>query len=178
MFSFQGAVRRRQGESMFNIDNIVIPASLTKVEKLQYKDILTPRFEENSFYQDLPFTLSWSNLCLMLKCFCLFYVEVLCYCQSQQIHFFGSWQVVDIQSLLKSEAETEEKKVEQVQYFVYIICFMLGCLLYFLYIYLHVWMQMEVLTDEVFAQRHLALEQKEKMRWSFWGKKHCRHSSR
>lgn len=96
----QGAVRRRQGESMFNIDNIVIPASLTKVEKLQYKDILTP-----------------------------------------------SWQVVDIQSLLKSEAETEEKK-------------------------------MEVLTDEVFAQRHLALEQKEKMRWSFWGKKHCRHSSR
>ncbi|XP_074550440.1 KAT8 regulatory NSL complex subunit 1-like protein isoform X2 [Halichoeres trimaculatus] len=38
----QGCVRKRQGESVFNINNIVIPMSLTKVEKLQYKDILTP----------------------------------------------------------------------------------------------------------------------------------------
>ncbi|XP_059199029.1 KAT8 regulatory NSL complex subunit 1-like protein [Centropristis striata] len=40
--SSQGFVRKRQGESVFNINNIVIPVSLTKVEKLQYKDILTP----------------------------------------------------------------------------------------------------------------------------------------
>ncbi|KAF0026258.1 hypothetical protein F2P81_020995 [Scophthalmus maximus] len=38
-----GTVRRRQGESVFNINNIVIPMSLAKVEKLQYKNILTPR---------------------------------------------------------------------------------------------------------------------------------------
>ncbi|XP_062389773.1 KAT8 regulatory NSL complex subunit 1-like protein isoform X2 [Sardina pilchardus] len=38
-------IRRRNGESVFNINNIVIPMSLAapiKVEKLQYKDILTP----------------------------------------------------------------------------------------------------------------------------------------
>ncbi|XP_063743050.1 KAT8 regulatory NSL complex subunit 1-like protein isoform X2 [Eleginops maclovinus] len=38
----RGCVRRRQGESVYNINNIVIPMSLAKVEKLQYKDILTP----------------------------------------------------------------------------------------------------------------------------------------
>ncbi|XP_041700628.2 KAT8 regulatory NSL complex subunit 1-like protein isoform X2 [Coregonus clupeaformis] len=41
----QGPIRRRQGESVYNIDNIVIPMALaatTKVEKLQYKDIITP----------------------------------------------------------------------------------------------------------------------------------------
>ncbi len=30
---------------MYNINNIVIPMSAAKVEKLQYKDILTPRYE-------------------------------------------------------------------------------------------------------------------------------------
>ncbi|KAF3843001.1 hypothetical protein F7725_001850, partial [Dissostichus mawsoni] len=38
----RGCVRRRQGESVYNINNIVIPMTLAKVEKLQYKDILTP----------------------------------------------------------------------------------------------------------------------------------------
>ncbi|XP_072541098.1 KAT8 regulatory NSL complex subunit 1-like protein [Salminus brasiliensis] len=41
----QYPVRRRNGESVYNINNIVIPMSLaasTKVEKPQYKDILTP----------------------------------------------------------------------------------------------------------------------------------------
>ncbi|KAF1382421.1 hypothetical protein PFLUV_G00143610 [Perca fluviatilis] len=38
----QGFVRKRQGESKYNINNIVIPMSLAKVEKPQYKDILTP----------------------------------------------------------------------------------------------------------------------------------------
>ncbi|XP_022535787.2 KAT8 regulatory NSL complex subunit 1-like protein isoform X2 [Astyanax mexicanus] len=41
----QFSVRRRNAESVYNINNIVIPMSLaasTKVEKLQYKDILTP----------------------------------------------------------------------------------------------------------------------------------------
>lgn len=93
------AARRRHGKSLFDIDNIVIPASLTKVEKLPYKDILTP-----------------------------------------------SWH--DIQSILKDEANSEKDE------------------------------EIEILTDEVFAQRHLPFEQKEKMRWSFWGKRHCRHSFR
>ncbi|XP_029981696.1 KAT8 regulatory NSL complex subunit 1-like protein isoform X2 [Sphaeramia orbicularis] len=100
----QGSVRRRQGQNMFNINNVVIPMSLTKVEKLQYKDILTP-----------------------------------------------SWRVVDTQFLVRTEAEIDEDKDEQV----------------------------EIVTDEVFAQRHLALEQKEKRRWPFWGKrKGCRHPTR
>ncbi len=39
--------------------------------------------------------------------------------------------------------------------------------------------QVEDLADEVFAQRHLALEQREKLRWGSWGKrKCCRHPKR
>ncbi|XP_071398429.1 KAT8 regulatory NSL complex subunit 1-like protein [Centroberyx affinis] len=100
----QGLVRRRQGESVYSIDNIVIPMSLAataKVEKLQYKDILTP-----------------------------------------------SWRVVDSQSLMKEEEEDREEE----------------------------W---EVLTDAAFAQRHLASEQREKLRWLSWGKsRSCRRPTR
>ncbi|XP_042590880.1 KAT8 regulatory NSL complex subunit 1-like isoform X2 [Cyprinus carpio] len=42
-------IRRRRGESPFDINNIVIPmsaAATTRVEKLQYKEILTPRWRE------------------------------------------------------------------------------------------------------------------------------------
>ncbi|KAI3356135.1 hypothetical protein L3Q82_017392, partial [Scortum barcoo] len=96
----QGFVRKRQGESVYNIDNIVIPMSLSKVEKLQYKDILTP-----------------------------------------------SWRVVDASSLMNEEAEKEDNNEEgQV---------------------------VEDLTDEVFARRHLALEQREKLLWPSWGKRKC-----
>ncbi|XP_042350774.1 KAT8 regulatory NSL complex subunit 1-like protein isoform X2 [Plectropomus leopardus] len=101
----QGFVRKRRGESVYNINNIVIPMSLAKVEKLQYKDILTP-----------------------------------------------SWRVVDTSSLMYSEAEKEEDNEKG---------------------------QEEDLTDKVFAQRHLAFEQREKLRWPSWGKrKCCRHPKR
>uniref|UniRef100_A0A8C6T0Q3 PEHE domain-containing protein n=1 Tax=Neogobius melanostomus TaxID=47308 RepID=A0A8C6T0Q3_9GOBI len=99
----RGAVRRHYGERLFDIDNIVIPSSLTKVEKLQYKDILTP-----------------------------------------------CWQVLNVQSISKDEDDSRKDKDEEI----------------------------EILTDEVFAQRHLPFELKEKMRWSFWGKRHCGHSLR
>nr|XP_046260913.1 KAT8 regulatory NSL complex subunit 1-like protein isoform X2 [Scatophagus argus] len=89
----QGFVRKRQGVSMYNINNVVIPVSLAKVEKLPYKDILTP-----------------------------------------------SWRVVD------REAEKAEHDEEG---------------------------QVEDLADEVFAQRHLGLEQREKLRWGSWGKRKC-----
>ncbi|XP_044073599.1 KAT8 regulatory NSL complex subunit 1-like protein isoform X2 [Siniperca chuatsi] len=95
----QGFVRKRQGESVYNINNIVIPMSLAKVEKLQYKDILTP-----------------------------------------------SWRAVDASSPMNREAEEEEDNEEG---------------------------QVEDLIDEVFAQRHLALEQREKFRWPSWGKRKC-----
>lgn len=42
----QQPIKRRRGESSFDINNIVIPMSVaatTRVEKLQYKEILTPR---------------------------------------------------------------------------------------------------------------------------------------
>ncbi|KTG04115.1 hypothetical protein cypCar_00014271 [Cyprinus carpio] len=42
-------IRRRRGDSPFDINNIVIPMSVaatTRVEKLQYKEILTPRWRE------------------------------------------------------------------------------------------------------------------------------------
>lgn len=45
-FVLQQPIRRRRGESSFDINNIVIPMSVaatTRVEKLQYKEILTPR---------------------------------------------------------------------------------------------------------------------------------------
>ncbi|NWX51200.1 KANL1 protein, partial [Steatornis caripensis] len=44
-----GEPRRRRGESSFDINNIVIPMSVaatTRVEKLQYKEILTPSWRE------------------------------------------------------------------------------------------------------------------------------------
>ncbi|KAF3694979.1 KAT8 regulatory NSL complex subunit 1-like protein MSL1v2 [Channa argus] len=93
----QNFVRKRQGESVYNINNIFIPMSLPKVEKLQYKDIATP-----------------------------------------------SWRMVDI--LTESEAESG-KDSEQ-------------------------W-QIEDLSDDVFAQRHLTLEKGEKLHWSFWGERKC-----
>ncbi|XP_034073387.1 KAT8 regulatory NSL complex subunit 1-like isoform X3 [Gymnodraco acuticeps] len=43
----QQPIKRRRGESSFDINNIVIPMSVaatTRVEKLQYKEILTPRW--------------------------------------------------------------------------------------------------------------------------------------
>nr|XP_020463314.1 KAT8 regulatory NSL complex subunit 1-like protein [Monopterus albus] len=101
----RGFVRKRQGESVYNINNIVMPMSLAKVEKLQYKDILTP-----------------------------------------------SWRVVDTQSFVESETDREWDREEE---------------------------QVEDLRDKVFAQRHSALEQREKLRWSSWGKrKCCRRSTR
>lgn len=45
--SKEAALRKRRGESAFDINNIVIPYSIaaaTRVEKLQYKEILTPRW--------------------------------------------------------------------------------------------------------------------------------------
>ncbi|XP_069389627.1 KAT8 regulatory NSL complex subunit 1-like protein isoform X2 [Paralichthys olivaceus] len=95
----QGSGRKRQGESVYNINNIVIPMSLTKVEKLQYKDILTPR-----------------------------------------------WRLLCTQSLREKETEMKEDSEDG---------------------------QVEDLSDEAFAQRHVALEQKEKLRWSSWGKRKC-----
>lgn len=48
-FVLQQPIRRRRGESSFDINNIVIPMSVaatTRVEKLQYKEILTPSWRE------------------------------------------------------------------------------------------------------------------------------------
>ncbi|XP_067825245.1 KAT8 regulatory NSL complex subunit 1 isoform X2 [Heptranchias perlo] len=50
------AVRRRRGESSFDINNIVIPMSVaatTRVEKLQYKEILTPSWRVVDVKADL-----------------------------------------------------------------------------------------------------------------------------
>ncbi|XP_039542199.1 KAT8 regulatory NSL complex subunit 1 isoform X1 [Pimephales promelas] len=47
--SSASTIRRRRGESPFDINNIVIPMSVaatTRVEKLQYKEILTPSWRE------------------------------------------------------------------------------------------------------------------------------------
>lgn len=42
----EATLRKRRGESAFDINNIVIPYSMaasTRVEKLQYKEIVTPK---------------------------------------------------------------------------------------------------------------------------------------
>ncbi|XP_036433498.1 KAT8 regulatory NSL complex subunit 1-like protein [Colossoma macropomum] len=90
-------VRRRNGKSVYCINNMVIPMSLAasaKVEKPQYKDILTP-----------------------------------------------SWRIVDIVPLVKKEEEEEESADE-----------------------------VELLSDEVFSQRHQSYESREKLRWGSWEK--------
>ena len=41
------ALKKRRGESAYDINNIVIPYSMaaaTRVERLQYKEIITPRY--------------------------------------------------------------------------------------------------------------------------------------
>ncbi|XP_029967845.1 KAT8 regulatory NSL complex subunit 1-like protein isoform X2 [Salarias fasciatus] len=95
----QGFVRGHRGESVYSINSVLMPMSLTKVEKLQYKDILTPR-----------------------------------------------WRLVETPSLLELETVNEASSEE---------------------------VQVEDLSDEAFAQRHMALEQKEKLRWPSWGKRKC-----
>lgn len=45
--SFQEFIRRRRGDNAYDINNIIIPysiASATRVEKLQYKEIITPKW--------------------------------------------------------------------------------------------------------------------------------------
>ncbi|XP_060945229.1 KAT8 regulatory NSL complex subunit 1-like protein isoform X2 [Limanda limanda] len=101
----KSSVRKRQRESVYNINNIVIPMLHTKVEKLQYKEILTPR-----------------------------------------------WRLLSSQSPREKETESKEDSEEA---------------------------QVEDLSDEAFAQRHAALEKKEKLRRSSWGKTKCfRHPTR
>ncbi|MEQ2230205.1 hypothetical protein ILYODFUR_026858 [Ilyodon furcidens] len=97
----QGFLRKHRRGRVYNINDIVIPVPLSKVEKPQYKDILTP-----------------------------------------------SWRVIDVQGLTATKADEDQK--------------------------------MEDLSDEVFARRHLALEQKEKRRWSSWDKRmtSCRRPTR
>ncbi|KAM3607581.1 uncharacterized protein V6R79_010122 [Siganus canaliculatus] len=95
----QGFIRKRQGLSVYNINNIVIPMSVTKVEKLQYKDVQTP-----------------------------------------------SWRMVDTSCCINTGAENVKDQEEG---------------------------QVEDLSDEVFTQRHLALEQREKLRWGSWGTRKC-----
>lgn len=98
----RGFIRKHHRGRVYNIDDIVIPIipSLSKMEKLPYKDILTP-----------------------------------------------SWREVDVQGLTATKGEENQK--------------------------------LEDLSDEVFARRHLALEQKEKRRWPSWEKrKRCRRPTR
>ncbi|XP_029695318.1 KAT8 regulatory NSL complex subunit 1-like protein isoform X4 [Takifugu rubripes] len=91
----QGFVGKRRGESVYNINNIVIHMLAAKMEKLQYKVIMTP-----------------------------------------------SWRVSDPSSLIHKEAEDEDGQEED-------------------------------LADNVFAQRHLELEHREKSRWASWGTRKC-----
>lgn len=70
VLSFQQP-RRRRGESSFDINNIVIPMSVaatTRVEKLQYKEILTPRYVPQPWLEVGPpaFTTQLSGLKLSL----------------------------------------------------------------------------------------------------------------
>ncbi|KAM8855416.1 KAT8 regulatory NSL complex subunit 1-like protein isoform 2-T2 [Spinachia spinachia] len=122
--SSQGFIHKRQGESVYNIDNIVIPLSLAKVEKLQYKDIVTP-----------------------------------------------SWRQVDGSFPMTREAEKNEEEEKEEAVDPHPVCcdpsqkmpstFVCVCVF-----------QVEDLANEVFAQRHLDLERREKLRWS-WGKRKC-----
>lgn len=66
--------RRLRSESSYDIDNIVIPMSLvapSKLEKLQYKEILTPRFVHSLFNcKDMKMdtrTLTKNIICMELE---------------------------------------------------------------------------------------------------------------
>lgn len=88
-----------------------------------------------------------------------------------------SWRVADTECLTEMEAEkVKNNKKWQVMFYLRlthlvwlvknterVLCFVcsLCC------------EQTEDLSDDVFAQRHLPMEQKEKLRWSSWGKRTC-----
>lgn len=50
---------------MYNINNVVIPSSGAKVEKLQYKDIVTPRYGAETPLKELHRGLKVHVLCIM-----------------------------------------------------------------------------------------------------------------
>lgn len=94
----QQPIKRRRGESSFDINNIVIPMSVaatTRVEKLQYKEILTPRLTlaccgkpSTKWSGQFSCSSSWTHLLF----FCL-----------------HSWRSVDIFSQPITEEEDERE---------------------------------------------------------------------
>ncbi|KAJ8778931.1 hypothetical protein J1605_013165 [Eschrichtius robustus] len=64
-FCTNTARRRLRSESSYDIDNIVIPMSLVapaKLEKLQYKEIVTPRSQETQRFVVDPYSKSYPNI--------------------------------------------------------------------------------------------------------------------
>ena len=82
--------------------------------------------------------------------------------------------MVDSSSLINSEAEMEADNEEgQVVFFFplnmsFLLLFVKKISSLFVCVF-----QVEDLSNEVFAQRHLALEQREKLRWPSWGNRKC-----
>lgn len=81
---------KRQGESVYNINNILIHTSAAKAEKLQYKDIMTPRYGAQS-PEDITHTHRHRNV-------------------TKKYHLH-SWRVTEPSSLSSKEMEDEEGQV-------------------------------------------------------------------
>ncbi|KAB1279131.1 KAT8 regulatory NSL complex subunit 1-like protein [Camelus dromedarius] len=99
--SSQNTARRRlRSESSYDIDNIVIPMSLVapaKLEKLQYKEILTPRYIRNKHIKKQDEWEDWEDIMKEGKN----KIATFRYTKAFEIGFylFNSWRMVVLQPL-------------------------------------------------------------------------------
>lgn len=94
---------KRRGESIYNINNIVIHTLVAKKEKLQYKDIITPRYGSTASPRGILYcihTHTYTNTFLIWQ-------------QTKRIaKYLYSWRVSDPSSVNRKEMEDEEGQVE------------------------------------------------------------------
>lgn len=94
---------KRQGESIYNINNIVIHTSVAKIEKLQYKDIITPRYSTQ---------LPPQEFCIHTHTQTHKHTPDMAKKQNGSQNYPYSWRVTDPSSAIHEETEDEEGQVE------------------------------------------------------------------
>lgn len=131
-----------------------------KMEKLQYKVIMTPRYGAQLSQEEFSTAVTRKNTLLIGR-----KTE-----QNGTETSLYSWRVSDPSSLIHKETEDEDGQVAPGAFGLLAlerIWWRRG-----LEICLCV-TQEEDLADNVFAQRHLELEDREKSRWASWGTRKC-----
>lgn len=91
---------KRRGESAYNINNIVIHMLAAKMEKLQYKVIMTPRYGAQLSPEEFSTAVTRTNTLLIGR-----------KKQNGTENSICSWRVSDASSLIHKETEDEDGQV-------------------------------------------------------------------